>query len=82
MTKKTVLKPIYVIISLMPILSPQQIYLIVLLVIWELICKGIALWQAARNKQLGWYIAILIINTVGILPLVYIYFFSPKASKK
>ena len=48
------------------------------LVIWELIWKGIALWKTGRNNQLKWFIAILILNTVGILPIVYLWFFQKK----
>jgi hypothetical protein len=66
----------------MPTLPPERLFLIILLVIWELAWKGIALWRAARSSQRNWFIAILVINSVGILPLVYIYFFSPKSSKK
>jgi hypothetical protein len=50
--------------SLMPVL--------VLLVIWEIIWKLIALWKAARNNHLGWFICIAILNTAGILPIIYI----------
>ena len=39
------------------------------LVVWSILWKGIALWKAARRDQLGWYIALLILNTVGVLPL-------------
>ena len=49
-----------------------------LLVIWSIIWKGVALWHSARNKQLAWYIAILIVNTVGILEIVYLIFFKKK----
>ena len=45
---------------------------IVILVIWEIIWKGLALWRAAQLEQKGWYIAILILNTVGILPIIYL----------
>lgn len=48
--------------------------------IWELVWKGIALWKAARNGHKYWYIAILILNTVGILPIVYVLLY--KNSKK
>jgi methionyl-tRNA synthetase len=44
-------------------------------VIW----KGLALWPAARNRQLVWYLALLIVNTVGILEIVYLIFFRKKA---
>lgn len=55
--------------------------LILVAVIWEMIWKGIALWKSARNKQLGWYVAILILNTVGILPIAYLLFFNLVAKK-
>jgi len=45
-----------------------------LIIAWSVIWKGIALWHSARNKQLVWYIALLIINTVGILEIVYLLF--------
>jgi hypothetical protein len=46
--------------------------------IWELIWKGIALWKTGRNNQLKWFVAILILNTVGILPIIYLKFFQKK----
>lgn len=46
-----------------------------LLIAWSVVWKGIALWYSARNKQLVWYIAIFIINTVGILEIIYLIFF-------
>lgn len=49
-----------------------------LLVTWSIIWKGIALWHSARNKQLIWYIAILIVNTLGILEIIYLSFFKKK----
>jgi cytochrome b561 len=52
--------------------------LLAALVIWELIWKGIALWKSARNSQKTWFVFLLVLNTVGILPIVYIFFFSKK----
>ena len=46
--------------------------LLVVLAIWEIIWKGFALWKAAQNKEKGWFIAILILNTAGILPIIYL----------
>jgi hypothetical protein len=45
---------------------------IILLVIWELVWKTIALWKSARNNHKVWFICIAFINTAGILPIVYI----------
>lgn len=54
-------------------LATGWIVLIVLIGIIELILKGIGLWKAARLGQKGWYIVLLILNTAGILPLIYIF---------
>lgn len=59
-------------------LSTWYIVAIVLLILWDAIWKAIALWKAARNNQLSWFIVFLIFNTAGILPIVYIKFFQRK----
>jgi hypothetical protein len=40
--------------------------------LWELIWKGVALWKAGRSNQLGWFVALLVVNSVGILPIIYL----------
>ena len=47
---------------------------VVLMAIWSIIWKGIALWKAARNGSKPWYIIMLVVNTVGILEILYIFF--------
>lgn len=44
------------------------------LVILDLILKGFALWKSAKKDQSVWFIALLLINSMGVLPLVYILF--------
>lgn len=46
--------------------------LILVLIIWEAIWKLIAMWRAARSKQVGWFICLAFVNTAGILPIIYI----------
>ncbi len=36
--------------------------------------KGYCLWHAAKRGEVWWFIALLILNTLGILELVYIVF--------
>ena len=50
-------------------------YLLGILIAWSLVWKAIALWHAARNDQRGWYIAMIVINTAGILEIIYMFFF-------
>lgn len=50
-------------------------YLLGILIAWSLVWKAIALWHAARNDQRSWYIAMIVINTAGILEIIYMFFF-------
>ena len=59
-------------------LLTQYVPWILLLSVWESVWKAIALWKAAKNNQLTWYVCILVFNTVGILPILYIKFFQNK----
>lgn len=63
----------------------------ILLALWSLFWKGLALWKAARNDERYWFVALLVINTVGILELAYLFIFAkqklvlvsePKSSRK
>ncbi|MBU4502089.1 MAG: hypothetical protein KKA79_05830 [Nanoarchaeota archaeon] len=59
-------------------IMPYNTFIWIILLIWSLIWKGIGLWKAGRNKQIIWFLAILILNTLGILPIIYILFFQKK----
>jgi len=55
-------------------------WVIFLLALWTIPWKGVALWRAAGNKHLAWFICILIFNTLAILEIIYIFGFSKKKS--
>ena len=42
------------------------------LIVIDLVLKGIALWMSARHGQKYWFTANLVVNSGGILPLVYL----------
>jgi len=48
---------------------------VLVFVLWTIFWKGWALWIAARNGEVWWFLAILIVNTMGILEIIYIFFF-------
>jgi len=58
--------------------NPWFALLFTLLTVWTLAWKGVALWKAAKNNHTAWYVIMLIANTMGILEIVYIFFFSKK----
>jgi hypothetical protein len=47
--------------------------LIILAVAWSLIWKGLALWRAARRGDMWWFVAFLVIHTLGLLEIIYIF---------
>jgi hypothetical protein len=47
--------------------------LIVPLILWSSFWKGWALWKAANNKHLSWFIVFLFVNLLGILEIAYIF---------
>lgn len=46
--------------------------------IWSLIWKGLALWRASKNDQRNWFMIMLVVNTIGILEIVYLFFLGKK----
>jgi len=58
--------------------SGWMLFVFILVVIWDLVWKGIGLWKSGRNNQLAWFVCILIFNTIGILPIIYLAFFQKK----
>jgi hypothetical protein len=57
-------------------------FILYILVLWSLAWKGIALWRAAKYEQRNWFIVMLaftlIVNTLGILEIVYLFRFAKK----
>jgi len=47
-------------------------------ILWTLIWKGFALWRAALLRQKYWFIAMLFINTLGILEIIYLFLIARK----
>ena len=52
------------------------VWAIALVIVWSLVWKGLALWRAALLRQKWWFIAILLLNTLGILEIIYIFLVS------
>ena len=49
---------------------------------WALLWKGVALWVAARNRQVVLYFLLLIVNTLGIFEIVYLIMLRKDKNKK
>lgn len=50
-------------------------FMLVLLV-WTFYWKYQALWYAAKHDHKWWFVVLLVVNTAGILEILYLYVFS------
>ncbi len=46
---------------------------IALLIIWSITWKGLALWRAAERREKLWFIFFLLVHTLGIVEMIYIF---------
>jgi hypothetical protein len=56
------------------LLNQNLATVLILAAIWVLPWKGVALWKAARNNSKPWFIILLVINTLAVLEIIYIFF--------
>jgi len=52
------------------------------LLIWAIVWKGFALWRAAHKNSKPWFIVLLVLNTAGILEILYLFVFSQQKREK
>jgi methionyl-tRNA synthetase len=55
--------------------------LLVPLTLWSLFWMGWALWKSARNDSKIWFLILLLVHTMGILDIIYIFLVSKKQVK-
>jgi len=60
----------------------QHPFIFLGIIIWSLAWKGFALWRSARLNDKWWFVALLIINTMGILEIFYLFVFSRREIKE
>lgn len=58
----------------MPFWAGPLLGLVALLSLWSLVWKGLALWHAGQRGDHWWFVALLLINTLGILEIIYLFF--------
>jgi len=60
----------------------QNIWVLIILMLWVLPWKGYALWTSAKLSHKWWFIILLIVNTLAILDIIYIFFVAPRYKDK
>lgn len=54
---------------------------VLLISIWTLPWKGVSLWKAAHKNSKAWFVVLLLVNSLAILDILYIYVFSKRGGK-
>lgn len=47
-------------------------WVLVIVLIWDVVWRSVALWKSARRGQMVWFVLLAVLNTVGILPIIYL----------
>lgn len=58
--------------------TTEQLVVMVVLMAWSLFWKGLALWKASRLGSKPWFVVLLIVNTLGLLEIIYYFFIGKK----
>ncbi|MCH7828296.1 hypothetical protein IH982_00290 [Patescibacteria group bacterium] len=53
-------------------------FFLIAVALWTLPWKGVALWRAAKRGEKKWFVALLVFNTLAVLEIIYILFFSKR----
>ncbi len=56
----------------------QHQWIVWLAILWTLPWKMAALWKAAKNNHLVWFVVLFLFNTLAALEIAYIFFFGRK----
>ncbi len=59
-----------------------SLYIFAIILVWSAVWKFLALWKAGRKNSPVWFIVLALVNTVGILDILYIFVFSECCGKK
>jgi len=61
-------------------LNPQVSFgfvsILIGIMIWTMVWKGLALWQSAKEGKKTWFVVLFLINSLGILEIIYLFKFS------
>lgn len=47
--------------------------ILLIVILWTIFWKAMALWISARKNDSVWFIILMLVNTLGILEIIYIF---------
>ena len=64
------------------LLNNNNMWLLIISIVWVLPWKGYALWTASRMENKKWFLALIILNTFAILDIFYIFYIAKKTPQE
>ena len=58
--------------------NSNLIVVIIIATLWTLFWKVCSLWIAGKRDEKWWFLALLVLNTVGVLDIIYIFLVAKK----
>ena len=55
---------------------------VVLLLVWSMVWKALALWHSAKRGQKVWFVILFLVNTAGLLEIIYLFTVAKIQKKK
>lgn len=59
----------------------ENVWILVVVIVWSVVWKALALWRAAKNDSKVWFILLILVNTVGLFEILYILIFGKKSKQ-
>lgn len=50
------------------------VVVLLIVAIWDIVWKLLAMWRASKRNEPVWFVLIMIINSMGIVPILYLIF--------
>lgn len=66
----------------MNMFSPSLVGTITAVVLWEVVWKCLALWQAAKRDHKVLFVLLLVLNTAGVFPIGFLLYIKLIEDKK
>jgi methionyl-tRNA synthetase len=67
--------------TLLQSLSTKEMLVLLAIFFWTIPWKAWGLWLAVKRNEIWWFLAMLLINTIGVLEIIYIFFIAKQSDK-
>jgi hypothetical protein len=59
-----------------PLNVPFALPILIVIVLWSLLWQAAGMWHSARRGEWIWFVIFLLVHTLGILEIIYLFIFA------